>query len=92
MTNELVGKGRSLVSITDGFVGSTEFQSTYGSLTDDAFVKLLYLNVLGRSLAGAGGMVAAEAVARAGVEAGAIFDKNSALPMTLYTLPLADGA
>ena len=28
----------------------------------------------------------AEAVARAGVEAGAIFDKNSALPMTLYTV------
>ena len=26
----------------------------------------------------------AEAVARAGVEAGALFDKNSALPMTLY--------
>ena len=28
----------------------------------------------------------ADAVARAGVEAGALFDKNSALPMTLYTL------
>jgi ATP-dependent protease HslVU (ClpYQ) peptidase subunit len=31
----------------------------------------------------------AEAVARAGVEAGAMFDKNSGLPLTLYTLPLA---
>ncbi len=30
----------------------------------------------------------AEAVARAGIEAGALFDKNSALPLTLYTLPL----
>jgi len=28
----------------------------------------------------------AEAVARAGVEAGALFDKNSALPMTLYSV------
>ena len=28
----------------------------------------------------------AEAIARAGIEAGALFDKNSALPMTLYTL------
>ncbi len=28
----------------------------------------------------------AEAIARAGVETGALFDKNSALPMTLYTL------
>ena len=27
----------------------------------------------------------AEAVARAGIEAGALFDKNSALPLTLYT-------
>jgi hypothetical protein len=28
------------------------------------------------------------AIATAGIEAGAMFDKNSALPMTLYTLPL----
>ena len=28
----------------------------------------------------------AEAIARAGIEAGALFDKNSALPMTLYTV------
>src|SRR3954451_25029516 len=31
----------------------------------------------------------AEAVARVGVEIGATFDKNSALPMTVYTLPLS---
>ena len=30
----------------------------------------------------------AEAVARAGVEAGALFDKNSGLPMTLYSVKL----
>ncbi|HEV2219348.1 MAG TPA: MFS transporter [Casimicrobiaceae bacterium] len=36
-----------------------------------------------------GQLRSAEAVARIGVEAGATFDKNSALPMTLYTLPLA---
>src|SRR6476469_1225743 len=30
----------------------------------------------------------AEAVAKIGLEAGAKFDRNSALPMTLYTLPL----
>ena len=34
----------------------------------------------------------AAAIARAGVEAGALFDKNSALPMTLYTLQLKAGA
>jgi ATP-dependent protease HslVU (ClpYQ) peptidase subunit len=31
----------------------------------------------------------ADAVAKAGVEAGAMFDKNSALPLTVFTLPLA---
>jgi len=31
----------------------------------------------------------ASAVARAGIDAGCVFDKNSALPMTLYTLTLA---
>src|SRR5438094_9719369 len=30
----------------------------------------------------------ASAVAKAGIEAGATFDKNSGLPMTLYSLPL----
>ena len=33
-----------------------------------------------------GRLRSAEAIAKAGVEAGALFDKNSALPMTLYTL------
>ena len=37
-----------------------------------------------------GRLKTAEAIAKAGVEAGAIFDKNSALPMTLYTLPAVD--
>jgi ATP-dependent protease HslVU (ClpYQ) peptidase subunit len=31
----------------------------------------------------------AEAVARVGIETGATFDRNSALPMTLYTMPLS---
>jgi ATP-dependent protease HslVU (ClpYQ) peptidase subunit len=30
----------------------------------------------------------ATAIAKAGVEAGATFDKNSGLPMTMYTTPL----
>jgi ATP-dependent protease HslVU (ClpYQ) peptidase subunit len=34
----------------------------------------------------------AEAVARAGIEAGAAFDRNSALPMTLYTLKAKSSA
>ena len=31
----------------------------------------------------------AEAVAKAGIEVGAAFDRNSALPMTIYTMPLS---
>ena len=30
----------------------------------------------------------AEAVAKVGIDAGTTFDKNSALPLTIYTLPL----
>ena len=33
----------------------------------------------------------AEAVAKAGIETGAVFDKNSALPMTLYSMKAAGG-
>ncbi len=33
-----------------------------------------------------GRLKSAEAVAKAGLDAGAVFDKNSALPLTLYTL------
>ncbi len=32
----------------------------------------------------------ATAIAKVGIEAGATFDKNSELPMTLYTVPLQD--
>lgn len=38
----------SLVEVIDGFTNSPEFQATYGSLDDDAFVELLYQNVLDR--------------------------------------------
>ncbi|MEC3861234.1 DUF4214 domain-containing protein [Mesobacterium sp. TK19101] len=34
--------------VAAGFVGSQEFQNTYGALDDPAFVELLYQNVLGR--------------------------------------------
>jgi len=37
-----------------------------------------------------GRLKSASAVAKAGVEAGAIFDRNSGLPMTLYTLQLKE--
>ena len=35
-----------------------------------------------------GRLRSATAIAKAGVEAGAMFDKNSGLPMTMYTMPL----
>lgn len=41
--------GTSYQSVVAGFVGSAEFQQTYGSLSDSGFVTLLYQNVLERS-------------------------------------------
>ncbi|MBF0101931.1 MAG: DUF4214 domain-containing protein [Desulfobacterales bacterium] len=40
--------GTSLASIAQGFVNSQEFINAYGSLSNEAFVTLLYQNVLGR--------------------------------------------
>jgi Ca2+-binding RTX toxin-like protein len=42
-------RGASVGAIAAGFVGSAEFQATYGSLDNSQFVSLLYKNVLGRS-------------------------------------------
>lgn len=42
-------QGVALQSIAQQFVGSPEFQSTYGSVGDARFVELLYANVLGRT-------------------------------------------
>ncbi|MEP1766920.1 MAG: DUF4214 domain-containing protein [Sulfitobacter sp.] len=52
---ELMGSGSELDTMIEGFVNSTEFQNTYGSLDDTGFVELLYQNVLGRA-ADAGGL------------------------------------
>jgi hypothetical protein len=41
--------GVSLSGVSNAFAASNEFQSTYGSLSNDAFVDLVYANVLGRS-------------------------------------------
>jgi hypothetical protein len=35
--------------VANGFVGSTEFQTTYGNLSNTDFVTLLYANVLHRA-------------------------------------------
>jgi ATP-dependent protease HslVU (ClpYQ) peptidase subunit len=44
---------------------------------------------LGAMVSVYGRLRTAEAIARAGIEAGATFDKNSALPMTVYTIAVA---
>ncbi len=41
--------GRSLESVSQEFLGSAEFVSTYGSLGNRAFIEQLYRNVLGRN-------------------------------------------
>jgi hypothetical protein len=41
--------GTSTSAISNGFAGSSEFRSTYGTLSATAFVQLVYRNVLGRA-------------------------------------------
>ncbi|MCR9125138.1 MAG: DUF4214 domain-containing protein [Rhodobacteraceae bacterium] len=43
-----LGSGTPFDTVVAGFVGSTEFQNTYGTLDNSGFVNLLYTNVLGR--------------------------------------------
>lgn len=40
--------GLGLSSVSDAFSASAEFGATYGALTDDQFIDLVYQNVLGR--------------------------------------------
>jgi len=42
-------KGMSLDAISDFFARSSEFKNSYGTLGDDAFVSLIYKNILGRN-------------------------------------------
>lgn len=44
-----LGSGVDYLTVANGFVSSAEFQATYGSLTDEEFVTLLYTNVLDRT-------------------------------------------
>jgi sugar lactone lactonase YvrE len=41
--------GKSLYAISSSFAASSEFKTRYGSLSNSAFVKLIYQNVLGRA-------------------------------------------
>ncbi|MEC3863263.1 DUF4214 domain-containing protein [Mesobacterium sp. TK19101] len=52
---EQLANGTPLVNVITGFVNSTEFQNTYGALSNTQFVELLYQNVLNRA-ADAGGL------------------------------------
>lgn len=47
--NILADGSRTLPQITYGFVNSSEFRATYGSVDNGSFVTLLYANVLGRA-------------------------------------------
>jgi hypothetical protein len=44
-----ITSGRTLLSITSGFINSAEFQQRYGNLNNTQFVTLLYQNVLHRA-------------------------------------------
>ncbi|MCB1332914.1 MAG: DUF4214 domain-containing protein [Roseivivax sp.] len=52
--SDQLAAGRPFLQVVNGFVASTEFTATYGSLDDNGFVTLLYNNVLGRAPDSAG--------------------------------------
>lgn len=56
-TKQLFEGDIALAAMAAGFVGSAEFQNTYGALSNEAFVELLYQNVLNRA-ADSGGLAA----------------------------------
>ncbi|MCU1369456.1 MAG: putative hydrolase, CocE/NonD family [Ilumatobacteraceae bacterium] len=41
--------GTTLITVSNNFAGSSEFKTKYGSLSNKAFVELVYQNVLGRT-------------------------------------------
>jgi hypothetical protein len=41
--------GTTLITVSNNFAGSSEFKTKYGSLSNRAFVELVYRNVLGRA-------------------------------------------
>lgn len=45
---DFLGTGQTKLAVAEGFVSSAEFQSAYGSLDNEAFVTMLYDNVLDR--------------------------------------------
>ncbi|WP_339109635.1 DUF4214 domain-containing protein [Thioclava sp. GXIMD4216] len=49
-----LSQGTPFEDVVSGFVNSTEFQQSYGQLDNEAFVTLLYENVLGRAPGSAG--------------------------------------
>ncbi|BBU56658.1 hypothetical protein KU6B_29230 [Mameliella alba] len=51
---EQLADGANYFDVIAGFVQSPEFQATYGNLTDEAFVEMLYQNVLNRASDAAG--------------------------------------
>ncbi|QFT83297.1 Poly(beta-D-mannuronate) C5 epimerase 2 (plasmid) [Roseovarius sp. THAF27] len=51
---KLLSEGHGYLGVVQGFVGSAEFQSTYGALSDGDFIELMYRNVLDRASDAAG--------------------------------------
>ncbi len=49
-----LGAGLAPVNVSQAFTESSEFINTYGALNDDAFIELVYQNVLGRASDAAG--------------------------------------
>ena len=80
--------GRSLDSVSDYFARSGEFRRTYGSLNNEAFVKLVYQNVLGRA-GEAGGVAYWTSQIDAGLRSrGSVMAGSPRAPSTVGAVPV----
>lgn len=90
--------GTPLVSISDNFTRSQEFTTRYGGLDDRSFVRLVYVNVLGREPEQAGWDYWTDALARRLIVRGGVMVQFSESPefvsrtATASPLPIPPGS
>ncbi len=84
--------GQPLADVADAFAGSVEFQSLYGALDDEGYVRLLYGNVLEREADADGVAFWTDELASGRRDRGdVLLGFSEGLEFQLKTLPAIDG-
>ena len=90
-TQDLENGSQTLQQIAAGFTGSTEFQASYGAnLSNQAFVSLMYKNVLGRAPDPAGAANWVDAMNNGTSQAGVLLGFSQSLENTIKMAPISE--